>query len=113
LFPNLVKSIKPEPTQLFFYTKREYLKILLDENGAPRFSGKLKRAIFPVAFEAFGLRPNDSHARYILDSCFSAVLSVMLHWYEHEDLTIDELFVMIWTMLTQGSLSGYQKIINI
>ncbi|MBV7272836.1 TetR/AcrR family transcriptional regulator [Clostridium sp. PL3] len=109
LFPNLVKGMKPEPTQLFFYTKREYLKILLGENGDPQFLRKLKRTIFPVAFKAWGLQQDNSHDGYIFDFCFSAVLSSMLHWYEHDDLTIDELFIMIWRMLTQGILSDIKN----
>lgn len=113
LFPNIIKGMKPEATQLFFYTKSEYLKILLGENGDPQFSSKLKRAIFPVAFKAFGIKQNNGYAGYVFDFCFSAVLSVMLHWYEHKDLTVDELLIMLWTMLTQGILSEYEKIMNI
>lgn len=105
LFPNLVKGIKPEATQLYFYTKSEYLKILLGENGDPRFSGRLKRTMLPVAFQAFGLEQSDKHARYIFNFCFSAVMSVLLQWYERQDLKVDEVFLMVWTMLSQGVFS--------
>ena len=105
LFPSLIKGTKPEATQLYFYTKSEYLKILLGENGDPRFPGRLERAMFPIAFKAFGLEQDDRQARYVFNFVSSAVMSVLLQWYEHKDLQVDELLFMIWTMLTQGVLS--------
>lgn len=111
LFPYLVKGLRPNSSELYFFTKSEYLKILLSENGDPKFKGKLKKTIIPIAFDAFNLPKDNIHAGYIFEFCFSAVISTIIHWYESQELRVDELFDILWTMVTEGVILEYKKLI--
>lgn len=112
LFPYLVKGLRPNASELYFFTKSDYLKILLSENGDPKFKGKLKKTIIPIAFNAFNLPKDNIHAGYIFEFCFSAVISTIIHWYENQEILVDELFDILWTMVTEGVLLEYNKLIK-
>ncbi len=111
LFPHLIKGLRPKASDLYFFAKSEHLKILLSENGDPKFKGKLKKTIVPIAFNAFNLPKDNIHAEYLCEFCFSAVISTIIHWYDNQEIEIDELFDILWTMVTKGVLFEYKKLI--
>lgn len=112
LFPHLVKGLRPKASELYFFAKSERLKILLSENGDPKFKGKLKKTIIPIAFTAFNLPMDNIHAGYIFEFCFSAVVSSIIHWYDNQEIEVDELFDILWTMVTDGVILEYKKLIK-
>jgi AcrR family transcriptional regulator len=81
----------------------EYLRVLLGENGDPRFIKKIKVELGSSLRSLFGLPENDIHTSYILEFGLSAIISTITHWYQSEkDPPSSEILILVRSMLMNG-----------
>ena len=88
----------------------EYLRVLLSENGDPRFIKKIKAELGSSLMRLFGLPENDIHTTYILEFVLSAIMSTITHWYQSEkDPPSSEILILVRSMLINGVFPMMQK----
>lgn len=88
----------------------EYLRVLLGENGNPRFAKKMKAEMGSALTRRFGLPENDVHTSYMMEFGLSAIMSTITHWYQNnKNLPSNELVVLVRSMLMNGVLPMIQK----
>lgn len=88
----------------------EYLHVLLGENGNPHFAKKVKAEMSSALTRRFGLPENDIHTSYMMEFGLSAIMSTIMHWYQNDkNLPLNELVVLIRSMLMNGVLPMIQK----
>lgn len=86
-----------------YATQGEYLRVLLGENGDPRFIKKIKVELGSSLRSLFGLPENDIHTSYILEFGLSAIISTITHWYQSEkDPPSSEILILVRSMLMNG-----------
>jgi len=85
----------------------KYAFTLLIGDQTPQFQTKLKKAVLPVIMASFHISPEDISAVYALDFYLSGMLSMLSDWHiSGRELSIDEMAVLVRTILTQGVLKA-------
>lgn len=93
-----------------YATQGEYLRVLISENGNPRFVKKIKVELSSTLMRLFGLPENDIHTTYILEFGVSAIMSTITHWYQSEkDPPSSEILILVRSMLMNGVFPMVQK----
>ena len=88
----------------------EYLRVLLGENGDPRFAKKIKAVMSSALINRFGLSENDIHTAYMLEFGLSAIISTMTYWYQtNKNIPSKEFIIFVRSMLMSGVFPLIQK----
>ena len=93
-----------------YVAQGDYLRVLLSENGDPRFIKKIKVELGSSWMRLFGLPENDIHTSYILEFGLSAIISTITHWYQSEkDPPSSEILILVRSMLMSGVFPMVKK----
>lgn len=85
------------------------LYVLLSSCGDPAFPSRLQQEMRPLMFSVMGFSEEEPHLDYLIAFGFSAITSIIGHWYENgKDMEFEELFQMMQTLVATGVL-GYTK----
>ena len=85
------------------------LYVLLSSCGDPAFPSRLQQEMRPLMFSVMGFSEEEPHLDYLIAFGFSAITSIIGHWYENgKDMEFEELFQMMQTLVATGGL-GYTK----
>ncbi len=111
LLPNLSELPPPNVTTLpkeaidtyllLFEAHSEYFRVLLGANGDARFAARLKNGVKARVVAA--LSECDAQTDYLLELILSAMIGVLVHWYERgQDYPKAELMRLIGGFFEKG-----------